>query len=791
MPAEIERAPILTHIESEEDSLQPPIFQTRNENKLAEIARLMGIPVEDVMGPDRPLEVDEIQDLDPYKVAAAKAREARLKNIEVNGEVQGVIVEDTSLDLLAFDRLPGTFANQFTDKAAMRQMWCEQAAAKGDTRAVARVIFAVDDGKDVHMRVGEVSGKVPEQLRGTKGFGWDDMFIPDGQDQQEDWDGVERTFAEMTPEQKDMFSPRRVALEKLQEKPIKVGKWVYGLPEPYEIKQHAINKEVLAGEKGLQFAFELEALAGNEPNAEMENPERPVYHEVPVGRNGIKRYIPSPDSASLGIIITPWDTTRNMSGRPTRLDIDRNDNPIFWTKGPKAGEAAIAARAEEFRIHHSPEMYAHLRGLKDGSIPVEPRPMVRSEVLEHLLKITRERNIDSEDEEGVEAAVEDTMRTLGTAATKELGYSRVSTDRYMSRTTAAQKGLLLNSAGVPTSVFALGGMPPVTGWRDVLVTSAMSYMRSYIPHNSIYAENPALQLKLFEQARTSIEKFELPEDIHEIVMAQIGVSVGCRNPRQIAEDMKQLYDAGCRSFRVYTTNPDPRILETAEALRQKYPDAHLCIGPFVDLRQAKKLIGNDIRANTLLAGHGGGENCTSLEAGGAANGLELVYAMNLDPDFQQTAIGLEGGTGSSIGPLLGFVDVISMNQRAVAGGIECGGLFVQHSNKVIVQPYHGSASPVTQEIEAEANPAVARSRRDLAGRLPNVEGKPNYMKARRTVNSITDQFLAARMLAGRSLADQDALNISELRRNIRNQGHYNHRTITHEAYVTANAHRGN
>jgi hypothetical protein len=216
----------------------------------------------------------------------------------------------------------------------------------------------------------------------------------------------------------------------------------------------------------------------------------------------------------------------------------------------------------------------------------------------------------------------------------------------------------------------------------------------------------------------------------------------------------------------------------------------LCVGPFFDLRQAAKLVGPDIRVDTLLAGHGGGENCTSLEAGGSANGLELLYLMYLNGLFNNTAIGLEGGTGSSIGPLLGLLDVISLNQRGVAGGAELGGLYVQHSSGAIVQPYHGSASAITQWIEAASNPEVAMRRLDEAARLNNVEGQPNYTKKHRSRNSVVDAFKQARMLAGRALADQQSRSLSDLRRNIREHGHFGHRHVTPEARVIAMNHQG-
>jgi hypothetical protein len=117
-------------------------------------------------------------------------------------------------------------------------------------------------------------------------------------------------------------------------------------------------------------------------------------------------------------------------------------------------------------------------------------------------------------------------------------------------------------------------------------------------------------------------------------------------------------------------------IETSDRIRNKIGnDGRICVGPTVDIEQSLRLIDKNISANILLNGHGGGENCTSLAGGGAADALELVYLMSINPEFNKTAIGLEGGTGTSFGALLGMVDVVS-NRRGIAAGIEAGSLYM-------------------------------------------------------------------------------------------------------------------
>jgi non-canonical purine NTP pyrophosphatase (RdgB/HAM1 family) len=68
-------------------------------------------------------------------------------------------------------------------------------------------MFGYCDGAVLRMFSGVVCGVVPVAPRGANGFGWDPIFQPNGSGQ---------TFAEMTPEEKDRFSMRRLALEQLR-----------------------------------------------------------------------------------------------------------------------------------------------------------------------------------------------------------------------------------------------------------------------------------------------------------------------------------------------------------------------------------------------------------------------------------------------------------------------------------------------------------------------------------------------------------------------------------------------
>ena len=67
------------------------------------------------------------------------------------------------------------------------------------------VISLILDGKE-HLFEGICQGKMISEKKGTNGFGYDPVFVPDGSD---------KTFAEMNMEEKNKFSHRKKAMEKL------------------------------------------------------------------------------------------------------------------------------------------------------------------------------------------------------------------------------------------------------------------------------------------------------------------------------------------------------------------------------------------------------------------------------------------------------------------------------------------------------------------------------------------------------------------------------------------------
>ena len=180
-------------------------FATTNPGKARELEQILGRPVAIVR-----LDVTEIQckgflEDDIAKVAAAKAEAAYHANSN-----SPVIVEDTAMCIDCLEGRPGPLVDQFTGSKPAREALCRSLPPCASRSATVYCTLAVFDGRTTQLRTGKAYGEIALTPRGQNGFGWDDIFIPDGES---------RTFAEMHQEEKNQVSARRKALLELKANP--------------------------------------------------------------------------------------------------------------------------------------------------------------------------------------------------------------------------------------------------------------------------------------------------------------------------------------------------------------------------------------------------------------------------------------------------------------------------------------------------------------------------------------------------------------------------------------------
>lgn len=170
-------------------------FATGNEHKVREAREILEIKIERYK-----VDLEELQAITLEEVVEHKAKQA----FELNNEP--VIVEDTGLFFDAWNELPGALIRWFmetVDNAGISRM----IKNFDNKKARAETIAAFWNGTELISGKGVMHGTVPEIPRGTQGFGWDSLFVPDG---------YSKTLAEMTPEEKNAISTRKHAFEELR-----------------------------------------------------------------------------------------------------------------------------------------------------------------------------------------------------------------------------------------------------------------------------------------------------------------------------------------------------------------------------------------------------------------------------------------------------------------------------------------------------------------------------------------------------------------------------------------------
>lgn len=167
---------------------------TGNVHKWQEAERLLGRALDRVE-----LDLPEIQAATTREVALEKAAAAYA------ALRRPVIIEDAGLEFGALGGFPGPFI-KFWEKLGGLSSICRALDGAGDRRATAVCVLAWADGDRVQSVEGRVAGTISREPRGTNGFGWDAIFIPDGET---------RTFGELLADEKDARSHRRAAWQAL------------------------------------------------------------------------------------------------------------------------------------------------------------------------------------------------------------------------------------------------------------------------------------------------------------------------------------------------------------------------------------------------------------------------------------------------------------------------------------------------------------------------------------------------------------------------------------------------
>jgi XTP/dITP diphosphohydrolase len=195
---------------------------SRNAKKLLEMRRILLDYVPDlrVLGLDDVAPYDEPAETEPTFAGNAllKARAA----VEATGLPS--LADDSGLCVDALNGMPGVLSARWSgtakDDSANNTLLLQQLADVPDERrgahftcAVAFVHPGAGGTATEHVVHGEMPGRVIREMRGTRGFGYDVLFVADPQPGADP--GDERTSAELGVAEKDAISHRGKALREI------------------------------------------------------------------------------------------------------------------------------------------------------------------------------------------------------------------------------------------------------------------------------------------------------------------------------------------------------------------------------------------------------------------------------------------------------------------------------------------------------------------------------------------------------------------------------------------------
>ncbi|MCL1937809.1 MAG: non-canonical purine NTP diphosphatase [Candidatus Azobacteroides sp.] len=183
------------------------VFATNNLHKLEEVRAILGDRV-------HLLSLQEIHCLDDIPETADSVKGNALLKAQYVNKRYGFdcFADDTGLEVTALNGAPGVYSARYAgplkSPEANRQKLLRELEGKDDRSARFRTVVAlIRNGKEYFFE-GIVNGKIIAEEKGSTGFGYDPVFVPEGYTQ---------TFAELGMEIKNSVSHRAMAINKLKQ----------------------------------------------------------------------------------------------------------------------------------------------------------------------------------------------------------------------------------------------------------------------------------------------------------------------------------------------------------------------------------------------------------------------------------------------------------------------------------------------------------------------------------------------------------------------------------------------
>lgn len=181
------------------------IFATNNQNKIDEVRIVLGSIFDIITLRDAGINVDIPE---PYDTLEANATEKSITIYKMTNK--SCFSEDTGLEVSVLNGEPGVksarYAGEEKSFKANIDKLLDKLSNYEDRNARFRTIISlIINGEETQFE-GICTGVILKKRKGSMGFGYDAVFVPDGSD---------LSFGEMTIEEKGQFSHRKKAMIKL------------------------------------------------------------------------------------------------------------------------------------------------------------------------------------------------------------------------------------------------------------------------------------------------------------------------------------------------------------------------------------------------------------------------------------------------------------------------------------------------------------------------------------------------------------------------------------------------
>jgi XTP/dITP diphosphohydrolase len=181
------------------------VFATQNENKAQEIQSLL---------PEyfKIITLKDIRCFDEIPETAETLEGNSLLKASFISETYNLncFADDTGLEIEALDNRPGVYSARYAgpekSAAANINKVLLELEGKTERKAQFRTLITLILNKSTFSFEGIVRGEIISEKRGENGFGYDPIFVPEGEI---------RTFAEMSLEEKNKHSHRARAFQKM------------------------------------------------------------------------------------------------------------------------------------------------------------------------------------------------------------------------------------------------------------------------------------------------------------------------------------------------------------------------------------------------------------------------------------------------------------------------------------------------------------------------------------------------------------------------------------------------